>query len=721
MALMIEQKKTGRLLVGIELDDRSAQVSYLRSDQSEAETLSEVQGSEVYDVPLSLARRVTDGAWIFGREAERAVAERKAESAGDLMSLAREGRAATIGGERYQGTALLALYVKKLLSFLVMEVAGAGEGLQIIDALRFTTDEPDETAGKVLQALRSHLKESMPGARSIDWITHAESLHHYLADQPEEIRIHEVLAFWCKNGKLISYRHVLNHHTRPFVASVVRGEEKALSAEDAQTRDEEFLTLVTERISGHIVSSVFLLGDGFDESWLSKSLEYICRGRKAYLGNNLFSKGAVISLREQSSPDQGAQTVFLGPDKLMANVGIRLKKQGESHYHALLDAGTSWYDARASLDLILDKDERIALEITPLSAGAKRSEILELDGLGHVAARERRATRLAVELTMFSVDRVRLSVLDLGFGDFFPSTGEHWERFISLGEGGDAQSGVLADGLVSEPILCTGKLAEKPYGFPFLEARIFSAEELCYLIAHNDYLLTMDSFSESLCDWLEKECMLRPLADELRELLRKKCSLSAFAGTVLEYIRLYPPEEISRIEEVVRSGDTRDGVEKKFRIIEYLIRENRLTEAVNRLQAFDRREQPPVVLARLYYDEGVVYAKLFHYAAAASCMEKAFSLSGDREVKEAYLSALRLSMSEEEYIRIIGDRPELSPESLTLETRMSEMSDLFAAGPENHLVNTLGVYLDTGKLSAFDEEAAGAEEEARACMRRMLG
>ncbi|MCR5094315.1 MAG: hypothetical protein K6B72_10115 [Lachnospiraceae bacterium] len=718
MAQLLEDKQKSGYIVGIELDEKTAQASYWAPFAAEAETLSTVEGAELYDFPLVLARRKLGGQWVFGREAELAAAGGEAEKIDALFAAARENRSVTLDNERLPGVPLLVLYLKKLLYYLIQQTAGAGVGIECIEALQITTDEPDVHTMRMLRELKEELNKSVPQIRHIACCTHAESMFRYLQFQPAEIRSFEVLAFWARDDKLVSFRHELNYNTSPFVASVVRTEEPPLPTGSAKARDEAFLRIAGERLANRTVTSVFLLGDGFSESWLSKSLDLICHGRRVFLGNNLFSRGAVLGMREKLYPVEDENTVFLGPDKILANVGIYVKMGGETHYHALIDAGTSWYDARASIDVLLDKDARIALEIMPLSGNGTRTEILELDGLPHLSSRERRTTRLSLELTMFSVDRVRLSVVDLGFGEFYPSSGEHWEKFIVLTPGSEAGARPLERGVITEPILCTGRRARNPYVFPFLEVRVSSVEELCYFIAKNDYLLTTENFPESFCDWLAGECLLKPLADELRELLRRKCSLVAFAGTILDYVRLYPEEEVSRIREVLRTGDAKDGAEKKLKIIEYLIREHRLAEAHRLIREFDRSDRHPVVLARLFYDEGVIYARLFHYRAAASCMEQAYTLSGDAQVKEAYLAALRLSMSEEEYIQAIGTRPELSPESLTLETRLGETLDLFAASADNHLVNTLRVYLDTGKLREFDEATASAEEEMLMRFRR---
>lgn len=726
MAFMIEDKKAAGaavrdLIVGFQLDADSAQVSFFAPGDEEPSTLAVVEGTEVYDSPLCLARRKSSGQWIHGREAAEAMASGEAEGVGDLYTLARNGEQAFIDGEALSGLSLLTLYIKKFLSSMIMQTAGAGVGLDVIGALMVTADDADEEVGTFLSALCGELRLSLPGLRRVEWVTYRESLFAYLLGQPPEITAQDVLAFWCRGGQLVSFYHTINRHTTPLVANVIRTQEDMLPPGGVD-RDAAFLRIAKERLEGHTVSSVYLLGDGFDESWLASSLDALCRDRRVFMGNNLFSRGAAISMRgkDKDPAPEKEEIVFLGPDRVMVNIGIRCIKRGESHYHALIDGGSAWQNARASLELILDKDMVIALEITPLSGAEGWTELLELDGLNRAAGRPRRTVRVSLEITMFSVDRARLSVVDMGFGDYWPSSGEHWERFIPLDPQTTGEARRMAEGVLTEPVLCVGRQAAHPYTFAFLETRVYSAEELCYFLARNDYLLTMDAFTQEFCDWLEAECMLGPLADALRELLKRKCSLVVFAQTILEYIRYCPEEEVSRISQVLRDGDARDGVEKKIKIIEYLIGEQRLSEAHRLILSFDRTDKHPVVLARLLYDEGVIYARLFHYDAAAVCMEKAFALSGDPQVKEAYLAAMRLSMTEEEYIDAIGSRPELSPESLTLESKMGEVLDLFAAGPDNHRINTLQVWLDTGNMRQFDEDTAGAEQELTARYERAM-
>ena len=51
-----------------------------------------------------------------------------------------------------------------------------------------------------------------------------------------------------------------------------------------------FAHTVRETLEEGIVSTIFLLGDGFKEGWAKESLKLLCRGRRVFQGNNLYSK-----------------------------------------------------------------------------------------------------------------------------------------------------------------------------------------------------------------------------------------------------------------------------------------------------------------------------------------------------------------------------------------------------------------------------------------------
>lgn len=65
-----------------------------------------------------------------------------------------------------------------------------------------------------------------------------------------------------------------------------------LNEDKAKEADAMFSKFIESVFDKRIVSSVFLTGEGFENDWYPKSLRVLCNGRRAFIGNNLYSKGA---------------------------------------------------------------------------------------------------------------------------------------------------------------------------------------------------------------------------------------------------------------------------------------------------------------------------------------------------------------------------------------------------------------------------------------------
>ena len=151
----------------------------------------------------------------------------------------------------------------------------------------------------------------------------------------------------------------------------------------------------------------------------------LCRGRRVFQGENLFSKGAAYSaLLHVDRPAEIPESVFLSPDALRSNIGIEVLMREQTGYHVLLDAGVKWYNAEVEEDFILENGKEFSLVRTPVTGGETQELKVQLDGLPD---RPDRTTRLRAVLSMPAADRLRVQVTDLGFGDIFPSEGGNWE------------------------------------------------------------------------------------------------------------------------------------------------------------------------------------------------------------------------------------------------------------------------------------------------------
>lgn len=447
----MRKRKKGGIVVGYDMNDEYAQISYCFSDKEEIETLAVVAGTKQYSIPMVLCRKKETNQWLFGKEAVKCAKEGGGFPVEKLVSLARGTEPVDVGGESFDPVALLALFIKRSLSLMNLIAP-----VEWLDGMMLTVDCLDGRMVEVLARIAVNLNLKTD---RIFFQSHVESYYHYMLHQPEELWNHEVLLCDYDNERLKVYGFEVNKRAIPMVAMIsideygemIRnaarmdggngtgtgvGTEKAedmgrgaRSEAEKKRLDEIFLGIAEKKCGGKEVSCVYLIGDGYKDGWASRSLRYLCRGRRVFQGNNLYSKGACYGIREKIGLEEKKEYVFLGLDKLKANVGMHVLRKGKESYFAIMDAGTNWFETKKEFDLILEDGDGISFLFTPLDQKVPKEVNMILEGL---KARPGWTTRLRVTAEMISEQQLRLMVKDMGFGELFPASGGEWNKVFEI-------------------------------------------------------------------------------------------------------------------------------------------------------------------------------------------------------------------------------------------------------------------------------------------------
>ena len=414
----------GSVFVGYDLGERYTQISYCLFGESDVETVAPVVGTKQYNIPFMLCKRKGTNQWLYGKEAVKCAGEETKCPVYDILNLAKKGTEIELDGETYDPVALLTLFVRKslgLMSFIVP--------VEHIGALLFTVDRMDDRMVDILLQVAANLQVK---TEHIYFQNHTESLYSFMLYQPSELWAYQVVVCEHDGRYLKTYRMECNKRTTPIVALIEEAgyETVVVPEETFRVADKRFLGILERLCEGRIVSSAYLLGDGFREEWHKKSLQFLCRNRRVFQGNNLYSRGAVYSLLEKFDASEAGKThIFLGEDKLKANIGMRVLRQGKESYYALLDAGENWYELHKSCEIFLGREKEVSFVITPLNGKNVETKTIPLAG-----ARETGApfTRYALDVAMASADTVQVSVTDLGLGEFFLASGQKWEESFQI-------------------------------------------------------------------------------------------------------------------------------------------------------------------------------------------------------------------------------------------------------------------------------------------------
>ncbi len=412
-----------RLIAGYDLGNEVSQISFALSGNGDVETISQVAGEEKYHIPTVLCKRHGVNQWFYGREALRAADRQEGILVENLLNMALDGEPVVVEGESYDPVALLALFFRRSLG----QLSQTGEKLS---ALTVTCPVIDK---KILEVLGQVVEGSRLKADRISFQGHAESFYSYMLRQPRELWTYPSVLFHYRQDSIRIYRMEANRRTTPIVVFV---EEKEYTFPEAE--DKALLEIAEEVCGKDLIGSIFLIGDGFQEDWMKESLRFLCRGRRVFQGNNLFSKGACCGMQEKIAPsEQGRNHVFLGNEKLKANIGMQVLQNGQESYYPLLDAGVSWYEAQRELEVYLQDGNELMLTVLPLiRSNSSRA--------GKASGRDGESIRVVLEGLSEGIVRLKLHFYmkterclvveaeDLGFGEFRASSGRTWKDEIQI-------------------------------------------------------------------------------------------------------------------------------------------------------------------------------------------------------------------------------------------------------------------------------------------------
>lgn len=713
-----------KIIIGYDLGDDFSQISYCYLSQgSEVETLSSVAGEEYYNIPTVLCKRQGTKQWLFGREALRFAQENPQEAilVEKLLSLATAGEQVQIDGEGYEPVALLTLFMKRSLGLLSMVSAQ-----ERIVAMMITCRELDSGLIAVLNRTVTGLGL---GYTRVYYQSYAESFYHYMIYQPKDLWTYQTVLFDYREDGIHSMRMECNRRTTPIVAYVHQQEyafpwESCLpetggtDSDRLQQLDLELLEVLRQECEERLVSSVYLIGESFAGEWMSRSLKYLCKGRRVFQGVNLYSKGAVYCLQEKHfGSETGREYVFLGRDKLKYNIGMKVLRQGEESYYALLDAGVNWYEARFSCEFYVQREALVELVITPLIAGSAFQVPIILKELplgsgagvreGGCGACE--LARVRMQLYLEGENQLCAELEDLGFGEIRPAAGLRWQQEIHCGEEGSGAGGDSPRALV-----CVGDYAQEPYLLPKLGIRVYCMEELCYCLKENAFLLDPGIMRDELLDFIRKDCQLPGLAQALYPLVHQQGSLSGFVSRILEFAGLYDRETLQQVEETLRAGSGLSDYEKQKLQADHLTEQKRYEEA---LKAYDRllvqiranQEMEVPVLqeltAGILHNKGVICARQMLYDRAAELLYQAWEASGGKEDYFAdYLAARRMELPEQDYVALAAEYPDRYRISLELERTLETAQQAFRETPEYRRLAQLKALRVDGEMEDYCRE-----------------
>lgn len=270
-----------------------------------------------------------------------------------------------------------------------------------------------------------------------------ESFCNYMLCQPKELWQYEAALFHCDRHEVKAYMLRKLHTgfgkgsdsfiTVDEVASARMQELEAiypvLNVDKARDADVCFKQFIQGVFSKKLVSSVFLVGEGFENEWYPQSLKVLCNGRRAFMGNNLYSKGACYTAYRRCM-EYRSGPIYLDETKMMDQICMKIRVQGMDKWSPIVSWGNRWYESDTQFEILLEDTEDIEIHVESLVGTDMQVERISLSEL---PKRGNYSLRLQVQVLFLDEKTCKIQFRDIGFGEFFPPTNFCVERTIHLG------------------------------------------------------------------------------------------------------------------------------------------------------------------------------------------------------------------------------------------------------------------------------------------------
>lgn len=646
--------KYNGLMIGIDIMKYDVQVSCLSSNGAEPETLSTQVGVDKYEIPLCLFLEHESEEWYYGDAAREAARQKDGIYVDDLWEGMQMNRKLVMEEENYSYEHLFGIFLEKLM--LLVSAAGYTEKNK---TLIFTTDGMDS---EKIGHLREALKTLSVAEENVYFVDYKESFGAYSVNAKKELWNHEVFLFYYTERSLKAFQLHVNQKTIPCRMSIgeiqfdeleYNREELEASQGAREEMDIRFAQTAEAVFGRKIISTVYLIGEGFLADWMKQSLRTLCRGRRVFQGNNLFSKGACYAAGRYLMGKQ--EISYESPQMMNANIRFAVNRTGgEKEYFYLLREGELWYKAskktECMIELLPEKEEhaiyQIPVEISTISTDGERSDRMEFIRLEEFPKRPEKASRIRIEIELSDEHTGRIVVRDLGLGEFYPSTQKEWVKEFKL----DSESAEPKEeaGVTTRLVQCQEQKANLPYDIEAIGRQIYTIEELGYFLCNYVHLLDEEVLGMKLVSWLRTELAVEELAKQLETAVKAKEDAQQRAAVVLKGMQFLSEKEYEAFMESLKAMRHMTDFQRKKRKADDLVRNKMYYKALQDYRGLlkEPEAQSDETASKLYHNMGVAYSKMFCFKQAGECFLKAFLMVPGKESMRQYKLAVRLCEDE---------------------------------------------------------------------------
>lgn len=411
--------------IGMDLCSDFTQLSYYNDIKREPESVSQLNNKETYLMPNILFYSTDTEHWYVGGEASEARFNENGTVVDGIFENISNEEKLTVAGKEYSYQELFMMMVKLHIDSFLYRYEAAEVRKLVISV---------ENYDPLMFSLLSNLYIDMGIPKeSIEITSHLDSGLFYIFNQPSELWNNSVALYDYSADGLNYYRIDISKNKEPKTINVIHEDytqQMSLSkfGNDTYQMDLEFSKIAEYEGKKAYISAVFLTGVGFSNKWMKKSTNVLCQGRRVFVGQNIYTKGACYRAVGGEYKFFYDEFFVETKENVLSDIGITLDDEKDT-FIPIITGGKQWYNTHGELSVILDDTDTITLIYRNHKTGDEKRETVRIHGL---PKRPNKTTKVSLEVEFDSPHEGAVIVRDLGFGKMFPTTNKIYRKEFSI-------------------------------------------------------------------------------------------------------------------------------------------------------------------------------------------------------------------------------------------------------------------------------------------------
>lgn len=415
-----------KLIVGFDLCDDYSQISCYSYKTFEPIPICPTEDEDNTLIPTALCEKSDSRTWVYGNEAIACARDGLGVLVDKLLHKLKYGEEVTIFGEKYSAVSLIEKYLRKTLMLIKNHFP-----TETITQMVVTLHEMDPV---VIEGIYEALNMLGIEKDRANIISHGSSFMYYALSQERELWLNDVGLFDFSEDGLSFYQISINRRANPMIAGMEKKDfsdilNYSLLKNKKMDKEYTFETIANTVLYKQIISTLYFTGRGFTDNWADEVIKSLCAGRRVFLGQNLYTKGACYAAKELSGEENLNNIILLNNEMIVSSIGIKVYLDGISKEILISNAAVPWYEVNKDIEVICDEATDIEVVIRNIMT---KEIIRERIPLNNLPDRPNRMTRLQLHITCVDKTKVKLVISDMGFGDIYQATGKLAEYLLDV-------------------------------------------------------------------------------------------------------------------------------------------------------------------------------------------------------------------------------------------------------------------------------------------------